>query len=105
MANFGRKCALTRLRPGSGDAVATASGDAGAGGADADHITAVQLASAPQVNLAVDGHLAAGDHQLGLAPGLDEIGELEELAESDHVAVDGHVSHALIMPGRSAWPA
>src|SRR5262245_42164858 len=61
------------------------------------HVARVQLAAPPGVDLSVDRHVARGDQDLALASGVDEIGELEELSESDHVAVDCHVTHRSII--------
>jgi hypothetical protein len=48
----------------------------------------MQLAATPQLDLAVDCHLAAGDQR----PGIDSVGGgtgvLEQLAKTDHVACD-----------------
>jgi hypothetical protein len=60
-------------------------GDSGLFAADTDHVTGVQLPAAADVDLPVDAYLAGRDAGLGLATGLNEIAEFEELTESDHV--------------------
>jgi hypothetical protein len=68
-------------------------GDSGLFVTDADHVAGVQLPAAADVDLAVDAHLAGRDAGLGLTTGLDEVAELEELTETDHISVDGYVAH------------
>jgi hypothetical protein len=56
--------------------------------ADADHVADMELASAAQLGLAVDGHLTVGDQRLCLRATLRRTRELEQLAETDHVTCD-----------------
>ena len=48
----------------------------------------MQLAATPVVRLAVHEHLLVRQEFAQLAAGVDEIGQLEQLAEADHVATD-----------------
>lgn len=57
-------------------------------GANANNITGMELSAAPQLRLAVDGHLTAGDQSLGIRPARGSTGKLEQLAKADHVAGD-----------------
>ena len=43
------------------------------------------------------------DHRLGVGPGVHQVGQLEELAEADHVVGDRHlcIARGLAHPGRS----
>ncbi|CAI7975943.1 hypothetical protein FRAHR75_200049 [Frankia sp. Hr75.2] len=82
-------------------------GHAGDGSADAQllagqrHLVAwPQLAAPAGLDLAVDADAPAGQHRLDLRTRLDDVGELEELAEPDDVAVDAHFTHSLSMPDR-----
>ena len=56
-----------------------------------DHVAGKELSPASRLDDAVHQHFAALDQQLGLAPGLDALRELEELIEADRiVGVGGH---------------
>ncbi len=59
--------------------------------ADGDEISDPELTSPPRLRLAVDRHRAVGEQRLGLAAVLGDAGELEQLAEADHVAADRDV--------------
>jgi hypothetical protein len=48
----------------------------------------VELAAAAHLRLAIDERGALGQERLGLAAGVDQPGELEQLTEPDHVGVD-----------------
>ena len=48
----------------------------------------MELSAAPQLRLAVDGHLTAGDQGLGIRSAGGNTGKLEQLAQADHVAGD-----------------
>ena len=67
--------------------------DAQVSAADPDHVTRMQLPATPELGLTVDSDLAAGDQTLGICAARDDSGELEQLAEADHVASDGDVAH------------
>src|SRR4051794_16736378 len=58
-----------------------------------DDVAGHQLASPAQIDLTVHGHVTGRDQHLGLATGVDQISQFEELAESDHVAADLHRTH------------
>jgi hypothetical protein len=57
------------------------------GRADTNEVSRMQLTAAPELRLAVDRHLPAGDQCLGVPAG-GRTGKLEELAKADHVARD-----------------
>ena len=59
--------------------------------ADALAYAVAELAPAALVDLAVDQDLPGGDDLLGLRAGLDEVGELEELAQPDRLVADRDV--------------
>jgi S-methylmethionine-dependent homocysteine/selenocysteine methylase/RimJ/RimL family protein N-acetyltransferase len=48
----------------------------------------MQLAATPVVGLAVHEHLLVREEVAQLAAGVDEVGQLEQLSEADHVAAD-----------------
>ena len=50
--------------------------------------SAVQLPTTPCLHDAVDQDVTVADDGTGVGTGLGESGELEELAQSDHVAAD-----------------
>jgi DNA polymerase IV len=52
------------------------------------------LATASGLNLPVHLDLPVGDRRLGVSPGVDEVGEFEELPEADRLVADRHVVHA-----------
>ena len=56
-----------------------------------DEIAVVQLTPAATLGLTIDIHVSVDDDLLGVAAGVEETGELEELPEADDLAPDGHV--------------
>ena len=57
-------------------------------GPRADNVAWVELSAAPELGLAVDGHLTAADQGLGVRSARGDPGKLEQLAKTDHVAGD-----------------
>ena len=53
---------------------------------DVDCVADAQLAPAPCLGLAVDGHGLRGEQRLDLAAAVDDPGELEQLPEPDGLA-------------------
>jgi len=51
----------------------------------------MQLPATTAIDLAVHLHVAVEDDLLGVAAGIEETGELEELSEADHLPADGHI--------------
>jgi hypothetical protein len=62
--------------------------------AGADLVAGVELAAAAVLRLTVDERAALGQERLRLAAGVDQPGQLEQLAQPDHVAADLHLAHA-----------
>jgi len=66
----------------------------------------LELTPAALVDLAVDAHLPGADRLLGLAAGVHESSDLEELAQSDALASGGNFvercgcRHALMLVAR-----
>ena len=58
---------------------------------DADDVAAVQLRAPAVLGLAVDRHHAGFEELTGVSAVLGEVGELEELADPDRLALDRHV--------------
>jgi len=65
--------------------------DAGLVSGEAHHVPDDELTTPTQIHLAVDCHLALADRGLGLAAGVHEPGELQELAQADDVSARGNV--------------
>ena len=57
-------------------------------GVDADNVAGVELATAAELNIAVDRHVSGCDHKLRVGASVDRPCELEQLTEPDHVARD-----------------
>src|SRR3954454_9981640 len=83
-------CPLARIRQPSG---APMSCHAHRLVAHGHHVARVELAAAALLVLAVHRHAALGEQRLRLGPGVREAGELEQLAEPDHVAADLDLAH------------
>src|SRR4051812_35158241 len=64
-----------------------------------EQVAGVHLPAAARLRFAVDSHLAVSDQRLRLAARVDDPGDLEQLAEPDHVAPDLHFAHALTVAG------
>jgi hypothetical protein len=64
---------------------------------DGDHVASVQLATSPDLGLTIDADRAVFEQDPGIGPRIDDIGQLEELTQADHVITDGYVLHAPIM--------
>jgi hypothetical protein len=74
--------------------------------ADVNEITWMELPAAPQLGLTIDGHLAAGDQELGVRSARGDSRKLQRLAKADHVAGDFDRSlHTESVPDRSGWLA
>ena len=61
-------------------------------------VAAAQLAPAPLLGLAVDGHLAGGEQLLGVGARARDAGKLQQLAEADDVVADLDVAHRASRP-------
>jgi len=55
-----------------------------------------QLASAADLELGVDAHVALADHGLGLVPVLHSVDEFEQLAKTDAVLAEQDVLGSLV---------
>lgn len=66
-------------------------GDPGAKPVKHDDITGVKLSAAPGFDVAVDVDRAVGDDRLGVGAGVDEAGQLEELAQPDRGIPDRNI--------------
>jgi hypothetical protein len=82
--------------------VAVPSGHPKAFAADFDDVTAVELPTSTQFGLTVDRNLARGDGGFGFTTRFDDAGQLEELAQPNHVVTDRNVSHRCII-GPVRW--
>ena len=81
--------------------------DAGPASGELHDIADLELATAAQIDVAVDGHVAGADRLLGFAARVDQACELEELAKADDAPARRDVvnrcrsSHACIVAGGS----
>ena len=55
---------------------------------EVDHVAGVQLTTPPVLGLAVDGDRDLGQQDLDVRAGADHAGQLQQLAEADHVTAD-----------------
>jgi len=62
------------------------------------HVAPSQLAPAPGLHLAVDVNSIRFEDRLGVGAGLDDVGQLEQLAQPDHVVGDRDITHPTIIP-------
>jgi len=75
--------------------VSSAAGDPDGPVAEGDGVAVVQLPTATRFDGAVDEHQPVGDHALGISAAVDQARELQELAESDRIVPDRHVTGPL----------
>jgi hypothetical protein len=64
---------------------------------DGDDVAVVQLAPAAGLGLAVDEHRARLQQRLGLAAGVHQVGQLQQLAEADDAVACGDLADAAIL--------
>lgn len=62
--------------------------------AHSDDVGADELASAPGFHGAVDRHSGSGQDGLGVGTTVDQVSQLEQLTEPDHVTGDSYLFHA-----------
>ena len=62
-------------------------------GSRTDHVAVAQLGTAAGLDRTVDGHRPVGQQGSDLATGLDQVGELEQLAEADALRSDRYLLH------------
>ena len=69
--------------------------------ADGDDVAAPELTAAAELDAAADGDDALGEQRPDVGAGVDEAGQLEQMAQPDAVVADGHLSdlaHATSLP-------
>ena len=81
-----------KRRGGRGRGGASAGGDPDGLAVDGDRVAGVKLAAAAGLNLAVDLHQTVLDQLRGLHTVLDQAGQLQQLAQPDHLVPDLEVS-------------
>ena len=64
---------------------------------DGHHVATMQLAATTVLRLAVDADGTVLEQDTGIRSRVDEMSQLEELAQADHAVGDGNVAHGTIM--------
>lgn len=82
---------VRKQTPAREHAAVCSQADANAAPLERDNVSELQLPPATPIDLAVHGHVAIDDGLFNVPAGVEEPGELQELAEADAVATDRDV--------------